>query len=471
MITRKNLLAEYPRIHQHILPKELQQAEFDFIAENFDLIDEDEDIRRYVETFIEKLDKFLINSDDQTFKSKTQPKRKSATSKPKPEPKPKGTKTGNQVSELPLEVTFLKSYCGWHGKVKTKTQIYNFIKSLQKAIVEKRIRKTSPHAKQIEYIQSRLIAFYNDMKSGTKTYEIPAAKLAELKEVCNMRWADHVVIIKQYINILNDTKTGTKAKAQTLLKKIEKAEFSNVNPPNHFQPSVKDAITNITKSLKDYIAGKTDAPAINELSLRGLYGLAGLNGLGNLPADTPGLVVSAADFKNTSFNLMGFTGKWLQLIGDPSTPFKAMVWGTGGSGKSTLAIEFAKYLTGTLNKRVLYIANEEGAGATLHEKMTRLNAFNPNLFITKTLPSRLVEYDFIFCDSANSMQLDLPKFEETAKLYPYLSWVLMFQTTKDGNFLGEKNWQHAVDVEIYCNEGKAKALKSRFGGKEEVSIF
>ena len=182
-------------------------------------------------------------------------------------------------------------------------------------------------------------------------------------------------------------------------------------------------------------------------------------------------VVSAADFKNASFNLMNFTGKWQQLIGNPSVPFKIMVWGTGGSGKSTLAIEFARYLAGKLNKRVLYVASEEGAGATLHEKMTRLNAFHPNLFITKTLPSRLVEYDIVFCDSANSMQLDLPKFEQAAKIYPHLSWVLLFQTTKDGNFLGEKNWQHAVDVEVFCENGKAKALKSRFGGKDEVDAF
>jgi hypothetical protein len=27
-----------------------------------------------------------------------------------------------------LPVTFIKSYCGWAGKVKTKTQVYTFIK-------------------------------------------------------------------------------------------------------------------------------------------------------------------------------------------------------------------------------------------------------------------------------------------------------------------------------------------------------
>jgi hypothetical protein len=508
MITKNNLLTEYPRIYQSILPKALQQEEFDYIAENIDLYDEgDEDICKYVDTFIEKLNEVLkkqskVKTDEpkSTFtrrdvtaevlkiddekkaglkpvntsekKPKSQKSSKSSKSpkppKPKREPKPRKSKIENEVTELPLPVTFIKSYCGWSGKVKTKTQVYTFIKRLQKAIAEKKIRKTSEYAPQIEYMQSRLIAFYNDMRSGTKTYEIPAAKLSELKEKCNMRWADHVVVIRQYINILNDTKTGLKEKSQRLLKKIEASEFTS---------EAKAAIANITKSLKDYLNGKTDAPKINEFALQGLYGLAVISGLGSLPVASnistanDNKILSAADFKNASFNLMGFSGKWLQLIGNPSAPFKAMIWGTGGSGKSTLAIEFARYLAGTLGKRVLYVSNEEGAGATFHEKMTRLNAFHPNLFITKILPPRLVEYDFVFCDSANSMQMDIPSFEQKTKLYPYLSWVLLFQTTKDGNFLGEKNWQHAVDVEVYCENGKARALKSRFGGNDEVNVW
>ena len=474
MITRANLLTEYPRIFQSILPKPLQQEEFDFIAENMDLADEDEDIGKLVDTFIEKLNQ-VVEKQETEGKSKPVDKQTAKVAKTikekklKPEPKPKKQKPEiEQVAQLPIEVAFIKSFCLMNGKVKTKSQIYGFIKRLQKAIAERKIRKTSSYADAIEYIQNHLITIYNAMRSGTKTYEIPAAKLTELKKHCAMKWADHVVIIRAYINILNETKTGLKDKAKSLLSKIEKSEFSD---------DAKNAIATITKSLKDYLAGKTDAPTINEMALQGLYGLAGLNGLGELPAVPAGTtatdnkILSAADFKNASFDLMGFSGKWLQLIGNPATPFKMMVWGTGGSGKSTLAIEFARYLAGSLNKRVLYVANEEGAGATLHEKMTRLNAFHPNLFITKTLPARLIEYDFVFCDSANSMQMDLQNFERIAKLYPKLSWVLMFQTTKEGNFLGEKNWQHAVDVEVYVNDGKAKALKSRFGGKEEVGAW
>ncbi len=492
MITIDNILAEYPKIQQNTLPEPLRQKEFDEIAKNiqYEFHRKDEDIKAYVDTFIEKLNDVLKRG-EQAGKNTVQsaisekkvqpvppkpkeemPKTKAKAPKPKkekPEPKPKAKKQkqGEEVTEMPVAVTFIKSYCNLHNKPKTKTQIYFLIKRLQKAITEKQIRKTSEYAKPVEYIQDKLVEFYNDMKSGSKTYIIPAAKLAELKGLCNKRWADHVVIIKQYINILNETKTGLKEKAHNLLKKIEESEFAD---------NAQKAVTDITKSLKDYLSGKTSEPQINQMALQGLFGLAGLSGLGELPAanaspTNDGKVISTTDFKNTSFKLMGFTGKWLQLIGNPSVPFKAMVWGTGGSGKSTLAIDFAGYLAGSLNKRVLYIANEEGFGASLHEKMTRLKVFYPDLFIANTLPPRLVEYDFVFCDSANSMQMELPKFEQVAKQYPYLSWVLLFQTTKDGNFLGEKNWQHAVDVEVYCEDGKAKALKSRFGGKEMIEVF
>ena len=45
------------------------------------------------------------------------------------------------------------------------------------------------------------------------------------------------------------------------------------------------------------------------------------------------------------------------------------------------------------------------------------------------------------------------------------------QITKEGNFHEEKNWQHAVDVEVFVNDGKVKELKSRFGKKLEVGLW
>ena len=150
MITRNNLLNEYPRILQNSLPKALQQDEFDFVAENFDLIDDDEDIAKFVDTFIKKLNEAIEKSgkqgkpDEKTKKTVTQPKSQKSSKqkrepKPKKEPKPKPPKPGNPVSQIPLEVVFIKSYCGWDGKVKTKTQVYTFIKRLQKPLTSNQL--------------------------------------------------------------------------------------------------------------------------------------------------------------------------------------------------------------------------------------------------------------------------------------------------------------------------------------------
>src|SRR5436190_4426722 len=57
------------------------------------------------------------------------------------------------VERMPEELRFIRRFVNLSGKTKTKEDILRFIHSLQKAIVEKRIRKTSPYADQIKYVQ------------------------------------------------------------------------------------------------------------------------------------------------------------------------------------------------------------------------------------------------------------------------------------------------------------------------------
>ncbi|GHT78429.1 hypothetical protein FACS189464_1860 [Bacteroidia bacterium] len=478
MVTRENLQTEYPKMAQSSLPKVLQQPEYNDIAEMLEFYDDDKDIAETVDLFIAKLNQVKPKPPKspegglpKVAKKPAKPTKVAKPQKPAvlPSPVGKGREGLSPVTQMSPELEFIKKFVNLDGKVKTKTQVYSLVKSLQRAIVEKRIRKTSQHADSIKYIQNFLVRFHNDMHSGTKTVHIPEAKFNELKNIAAVRWADHVEIIKAFINILNSTRKGTKEKAKSLVAKIEKSKFPS---------SVHPAIGSITRALKEYMAGKTAEPLLPAYDLEGLYGLAGLSGLGEPPESpsgglesAPATTIAASDFKNAAFQLMGFTGKWLQLIGNPSEPFKAMIWGTGGSGKSTLALDFALYIAKEKNKRALYVANEEGAGATLHEKMTRLGAFHPNIIITQYLPTNLTEYDFVFADSINSMAIEPETFAKMERQYPHLSWVMMFQTTKEGNFLGSKEWQHVVDVEIYTNNGRAKALKSRFGGKDEIEIW
>lgn len=87
------------------------------------------------------------------------------------------------------------------------------------------------------------------------------------------------------------------------------------------------------------------------------------------------------------------------------------------------------------------------------------------------LPINLSIYDAIFLDSITTMNIGLETMIRLIGQYPKISWVWLFQTTKEGMFRGDQNWQHLVDAEIYCSNGKARTLKNRFGGKEEIDIY
>ena len=65
------------------------------------------------------------------------------------------------VENLHQEVKFIKRFIGFHNKPKPLSSILTYIKSLQKAILQKLIRKTSPYAQDIKNIQDKLVRLYN----------------------------------------------------------------------------------------------------------------------------------------------------------------------------------------------------------------------------------------------------------------------------------------------------------------------
>lgn len=172
-----------------------------------------------------------------------------------------------------------------------------------------------------------------------------------------------------------------------------------------------------------------------------------LDGLGVIDTGqvSPDTVMNSMDFAKMQFNTLGFTGKWLQLIGNPSSNFTVMVFGKPKMGKSYLCVEFAGYLARNYGK-VLYVANEEGLDYTLQEKLNDKNVKHPNFYVTGTLPASLDAYDFIFLDSVNRLGLTPEYLRALKARYAEKSFIGIFQATKQGNFRGENSFQHDVDV-------------------------
>jgi len=489
MITVENIISEYPDIDQAILPDALKKDEFEFIRENIDLYNDDETIKKYIDTFVEKLNEVIIK---QKPEKKINEKKSKTLKAPKEPVEEKNHEelTISPVEKVSPEVSFIKRYVGLHGKTKDKSQILNLLNSLQKAIIEKRIRKTSDYAKEIENIQEQLIKCYNQMGNAVQV-SIDENKLEAYSTIAqSQKMMLSVTYIKQYIGIHG--KNDVKDKANALLNRIENAIESGKIPETC---PYWDEIQEIKSSLEGYLGSKTKILAISENTLNGIItwmarrqqkkkvakylqkiyeterGLRGVEdeeetALNEIPEP---VVITSTELAGMDFETIGLKGKYRDLIGDPSIGFSAMVFGLPKSGKSTLCIDFAKYLAENHGK-VLYVAIEEGFGYTLKEKFERLGAIHPNLVIAEKLPDDLTSYQFVFIDSVSKAGLSSQELTRLRKENPNTAFVFIFHTTKEGNFRGKQDFAHDVDVIIEVENGVAKA-NGRFGVGGKLEVF
>lgn len=444
-------------------------------------------IKKTVDIYLSKLSEFVKNDNKAAVKQKRNQKQKQSNKEIMQEAMikqglinaegstkkkvNKSNKTKDAESEpmmverIPEELRFIKRFVNLNGKSKTKDEILRFINSLQKAILEKRIRKTSSYAEQIKFIQNRLIEVYNDMKTKI-TIELKPETFESLKKITKEeKVRASVNFIKNYISL--NGKPGMKKKADNLLKRITRMVDKKIIPADD---PYMDELIQVTKNLEAFL----DDPSMKSLSiekneLHGLEGILGcacpLNGFDELPA-----VMNSMDFAKLQFDTIGLKGKWYDLIGDPSSNFTAMVYGRPKMGKSYLCIEFAGYLARHHGK-ALYVAKEEGLDLTLQNKLNETNVKHPNLFVASSLPSDLNMYDFIFLDSVNKLGLNPDDLTRLKTTNPTKSFIFIFQTTKEGKFRGANTFQHDVDVVIEVPE-KGKAVQmGRFNQGGEIDIF
>lgn len=192
----------------------------------------------------------------------------------------------------------------------------------------------------------------------------------------------------------------------------------------------------------------------------------GLNGT----SQNNGKIMSSMDFANMEFSTIGLKDKWLKFIGDPAPGFTTMVYGRPKMGKSYLCVDFAGYLARNHGK-VLYVAKEEKLDATLQKKLKDKDVVNDNLFVADNLPKDLSEYQFVILDSVNKLGLNPQDLAKLKSDNPSISFIYIFQSTKEGKFRGTNEFQHDVDVVIEVPE-QGKAIQyGRFNQGGEMNIF
>lgn len=479
MLTATNYKEQVGLIDYISLPENIQKG-YDFVKKatsnysNWDVYYKSDSIKKVMDLYFSKVESYV----PKLSPPQPNPTNQKKESKPKAEkvPKPKAEKKethhapetpANMVERLDEEIKVIKRFVNLDGHVKTQEEIMRFINSLQKSIVERKIRKTSAYSSHIEYIQEALIKIYNSM--GTKTtIKIDERKVVEYEAIIGgEKIYPSIQYIKKYLNLVG--KTGIKQKATELAKLMESAVTKKkVLPSDKYADKMNEAF----KKLIHFIENPTEKTIeIDSQELNGLQGIvdgcscSSLNGLDAMP-----IVMNSMEFANLEFNTIGLKGKWHNLIGDPSPNFSAMVFGKPKMGKSYLCIDFAGYLA-RFHGKVLYVAKEEGLDFTLQKKLNDKEVKHPNLFVASTLPTDLSLYDFIFLDSVNKLGLQPEDLTALKRKYPLKSFIYIFQTTKEGNFRGANSFQHDVDVVIEIPE-KGKAVQfGRFNQGGEMGIF
>lgn len=442
--------------------------------------DESETIRETIDTYFSTLHRYLEKNGPKTDKKNStgvKPKPPKAVSVHSDRVSKKmsknnipGTDSPMLVSKIPEEIRFIQRFINIDGKTQTKDDLLRFINALQKAIVEKRIRKTSPWADEIATIQDKLINLYNGMKNKVTVVLRPETREALKKYVAGEKVLPSVSFIKRYIWM--HEKTGMKEKAKNLLSEIDNA-YEKGKILDH-DPYAKELLE-IKRNLQDFISDRgMKTLKIEPAVLNGLQGIMQdgcgckggmvLNGISN---DTP-VIMNSLDFAELDFKTIGFRGQWREFIGDPAPGFTVMIFGRPKMGKSILALDFAGYLAAQ-HGETLYVCKEEGLNKTFQDKVLAVK--HRNLHVSPFLPDDLSPYQYIFLDSVTRLGLTPEDLRRLKARYPGKSFIYIFQVTKHGIFKGNNDFQHDVDIVIEVPQ-KGKAIQmGRYNQGGEMDIF
>jgi len=393
---------------------------------------------------------------------------------------------GRDVELISPEVALIRRFALLHDKTKNKDQVLSFIRALQKAIVEKRIRKTSKFARTIEDIQKQLVNVHKKMDK-TIIFKFDEKDLYRYYKMAGAEvLMPSVRFIKSYIGMQG--RDMSKEKAKNLLARIIDAlEKKKLSRGDKYIKHIKIIIA----SLENYLQKGKDKPTldISEAQLNGLEcvlkdcGCDQMRGTESYGSDLSGIaemkkkivietprnkILNSQQVIDLKTDKLNFTDKWLSFIGNPSRGFTAMIFGKPKFGKSILAIDFAGYLARTHGK-VLYVAYEEGFDDTIKEKLQ--DAAHPNLDVSDYIPSTFKGYDFVFIDSVNKAGLSPEDLEALEDKNPGIGFIYIFQTTKDGKAKGSNEYTHNVDVVIEVPQRGIATQYGRYNQGGELKIF
>ncbi|HMX00863.1 MAG TPA: hypothetical protein PKL56_15955 [Cyclobacteriaceae bacterium] len=503
MITASNYFEEVERIGVSTLPETLKKGH-DLVVKstsngtNWGNYHNSEGIKKVVDLYFQKLNEYAGQHSPKSVSTEpskpvtSTAKKKESKPKEKKAKQPEKTKNVKHVEHIREEVKFIKRYVGLHNKIRAPKTILSFIKALQRAIVQKLIRKNSPLADEIEMIQNKLVQAYNKMK-GEESFAINEKDLAHLVAIAGGEAVyPTIAVIKRYIGLQGQS---DEKKIHSFMKYLENlVEKKKITKDDPYA----DKVNAIYKSVKQRTSAKI---SISKAELNGLEGIVKACGckheVGKI-YDTGGRklrpcksktysdagrgacshnqglngVLTAEEMATRKLDLLTFSSIWHSLFGNPARNFTMMFHGEPHNGKTIFLLKLAQYLASNFGK-VLYVSSEEFASPTMTKKVNEfLSPLPSTLHFAENLQDPdLSDYQFIIMDSVNDLGLKINEYKELRKEHPDTAFIFILQHTKAGDFKGGKDWEHIAEIAGEVHKGVVNITKNRYAPKNTLDFF
>lgn len=173
------------------------------------------------------------------------------------------------------------------------------------------------------------------------------------------------------------------------------------------------------------------------------------------------------------FDALNMDEGWGNFMQHPAANMKIAIWGKPKNGKTSGALQLANYLTKHGN--VLYNFADQGFNKSTQDlwKTSGLankpNATPSDIDNLNELEAEIKtgNYNFVFIDMINDYinrdGITPQDFKDRfIKQYPNTSFILVFETTKRGDFKGDQAWTHIVDA-IVTVENFLMENRGRYG--------
>ncbi|CAM4158754.1 MULTISPECIES: LPD29 domain-containing protein [Flavobacterium] len=203
-----------------------------------------------------------------------------------------------------------------------------------------------------------------------------------------------------------------------------------------------------------------------------------LNGVSVIEEQEAEKPVATNKLMQMQFDSLPINEEWQELMQNPAANLKIAIWGKPKNGKTSASLQMANYFTNFGN--VLYNFADQGFNKSTQDLWINSgladnsNAYPDDSDTIEALEKEIAtgKYKFVFIDMISDyIRLEKIKPEDFKKRfikkYPSVSFILIFEVTKSGDFKGDQGWTHLVDA-IMTVEDFLIENRGRYGMGERV---